>query len=123
LQQLFFYYCLPVAERQNKNIFVPLIKFMSAKTEILFEPFPKQVEFLEAIFSGEYDFVLYGGSIRGGKTFSGIGALLILCKAFPGSRWAIVRTDLQTLRRNTIPSFWKVVPRAFVKSYNQQKES
>ena len=90
--------------------------------EVLFKPFPKQIEFLDAIFSGQFDFVLYGGSIRGGKTFSGIGALVILCKAFPGSRWAIVRTDLQTLRRNTIPSFWKVVPRSFVKSYNQQKE-
>lgn len=86
---------------------------------VLFEPFPKQVEFLEAIFSGKYDFILYGGSIRGGKTFSGIGALIILCRAYPKSRWAIVRKDLQTLKKTTIPSFWKVAPDVFVKKYNQ----
>jgi hypothetical protein len=91
--------------------------------EVLFDPFPKQVEFLEAIFSFKFQFVLYGGAIRGGKTFAGIGALFILCKAFPGSRWAIVRTDLQTLKRNTIPSFWKVAPSKFVKSYNQETQT
>lgn len=96
---------------------------MSENKEILFKPFPKQIEFLEAIFSGRFSFVLYGGSIRGGKTFAGIGALVLLCKAFPRSRWAIVRTDLMTLKRNTIPSFWKVVPTSFVKSYNQATQT
>ena len=91
--------------------------------EILFEPFPKQLEFLESIFSENYDFVLYGGSIRGGKTFAGIGALLLLSKVFPGSRWAIVRDTLQTLKRTTIPSFWKVVPEHFVEKYNQDTQT
>lgn len=90
---------------------------------VLFEPFPKQIEFLESIFSGEYDFVLYGGSIRGGKTFSGIGALLLLCRSFPRSRWAIVRKDLQTLKKTTIPSFWKICPESFVKRYNQDTQT
>jgi len=72
-------------------------------SETLFEPFQKQLEFLEAVFDKEIDIVLYGGAIRGGKTFAGLGALLLLCKKYPKSRWAIVRTDLQTLKRNTIP--------------------
>lgn len=91
--------------------------------EKLFEPFPKQIEFLKAIFSFRWTFILYGGAIRGGKTFAGIGALLLLCKFFPGSRWAIVRDSLATLKRNTIPSFWKIVPESFVKSYNQDTQT
>ena len=66
---------------------------------------------------------MYGGSIRGGKTFAGIGALLLLSKVFPGSRWAIVRDTLQTLKRTTIPSFWKVVPEHFVEKYNQDTQT
>lgn len=96
---------------------------MESNQTVLFEPFPKQIEFMSACLSGQFDFVMYGGSIRGGKTFAGIGLLLILCKAFPGSRWAIVRTDLQTLKRNTIPSFWKVVPKKFVKQYKQDEQT
>jgi hypothetical protein len=117
------------ADRLNKRKFVPHTKFMKENINVLFKPFPKQIEFLNAIFSGNFDFVLYGGSIRGGKTFSGIGALLILCRAFPGSRWAIVRTDLPTLKRNTIPSFWKICPVNFLRGgsiktgYNQDTQT
>ena len=32
--------------------------------EILFEPFPKQQEFIDAAFSGEFSFILFGGAIR-----------------------------------------------------------
>lgn len=94
-----------------------------SNNDVLFDPFPKQIEFLEAVFSGDFDFVLYGGSIRGGKTFAGIGCILLLSKIYPGSRWAIVRDTLPTLKRNTIPSFWKVVPENFVKSYNQDTQT
>lgn len=87
--------------------------------QVLFESFPKQDEFLEAVFSNKYNFIMYGGAIRGGKTFAGIGALLLLCKMYPKSKWAIVRNTLQTLKLNTIPSFRKVCPISFIKSYNQ----
>jgi hypothetical protein len=87
--------------------------------QILFESFPKQDEFLEAIFSFEFNFIMYGGAIRGGKTFAGLGGLLLLCKMFPGSRWCIVRKNLQVLRKTTIPSFVKICPTIFVKKYQQ----
>lgn len=69
---------------------------------------PKQVELINAITSGEYLYVAMGGGIRGTKTFGTLGAFILLCKLFPGSRWAVVRKDLPTLRRNTIPSFYKL---------------
>ncbi len=92
------------------------------KKEILFDPFPKQIEFLSAVFSGLFSVIMYGGAIRGGKTAGGIGALLLLCKKYPGSRWAIVRDSLPTLKRTTIPSFFKFCPKAFIKSYNQDQQ-
>jgi len=91
--------------------------------QILFESFPKQDEFLEAIFSNQYNFIMYGGAIRGGKTFAGLGALLLLCKMYPNSKWCVVRSTLQTLKLNTIPSFTKICPTTFVKKYNQDTQT
>lgn len=90
--------------------------------QVLFEPFPKQLEFLNAVFSKKYKYLLYGGGIRSGKTFGGLGTLILLCKAYPKSRWAIVRDTLPTLKRNTIPSFNKICPTSFIKSYNQDTQ-
>ena len=81
--------------------------------------FPKQVEFWNAVRSPEYMYLLYGGAIRGGKTYVGLGIIFVLCKIFPGSRWAIVRKDLPTLRRNTLPVFDKIAPRPFVGPVNK----
>ena len=91
--------------------------------QVLFESFPKQDEFLEAVFSNNYNFIMYGGSIRGGKTFAGLGALLLLCKMYPKSKWCVVRSTLQTLKLNTIPSFTKICPTSFVKKYNQEMQT
>jgi PBSX family phage terminase large subunit len=91
--------------------------------QILFESFPKQDEFLEAVFGGKHNFILYGGAIRGGKTFAGLGALLLLCKVYHKSKWVVVRNTLQTLKLNTIPSFRKICPIAFIKSYNQDTQT
>ena len=93
---------------------------MSNSEKILFQPFPKQMEFIEAVFSFAYNFILYGGAIRGGKTFALCAVFIMLARFFPGSKWVIIRRDLPTLKRTTIPSFWKVCPENFVKSYNQQ---
>jgi hypothetical protein len=49
----------------------------------------RQEEFIEAVRSGEFLYMLYGGAIRGGKTVVGLWTLILLCKVFPGSRWAI----------------------------------
>jgi hypothetical protein len=86
--------------------------------EILFEPFPKQQEFIDAAFSGKYDFVCYGGAIRGGKTVALLGLFLALSKIYAGSRWAIVRRDLPVIKRNLYPSWDKIKPTKFIKSHN-----
>lgn len=87
--------------------------------ECIFEEQPKQRQFAEAVFSGQYRILAYGGGIRSGKTYALLAVLFALCRIFPRSRWAIVRKDLPTLRRNTIPSFNKLRPRTFVEEINQ----
>jgi hypothetical protein len=83
---------------------------------------PKQIELMDTICSGDYLYIAMGGGIRGTKTFGTISAIIALCKIFPRSRWAIVRKDLPTIRRNTIPSFNKLRDMAdgFVGPIHQQ---
>lgn len=94
----------------------------ATETRVMFDASPKQMEFINAVFSNKYTKILFGGAIRGGKTYAGLGAVLLLCKVFPGSRWAVVRDSLTTLKRNTIPSFLKLCPRSFIESYNQERQ-
>lgn len=70
----------------------------------------KQTEAMQAIESERFDFILYGGAIRGGKTVWGLSALLVLCQIYPKSRWCVIREDLEKIRTTTIPSFTKLEP-------------
>jgi len=75
-----------------------------------FELTEKQAEAMNAISCGDFNFVLYGGAIRGGKTVWGLSALLVMCKIFPNSRWCVIREDMEKIRTTTIPSFMKLEP-------------
>ena len=87
------------------------------------EPFftatPAQERFFAAVFSGEYRFLAYGGGIRSGKSATAIILAQLLCRIFPRSRWAIVRKDLPTLRRNVLPTFNKFRIPGFTGEINQ----
>lgn len=80
---------------------------------------PKQAEFAEAVFSGRYNYLLYGGAIRGGKTVAVLALIIVLCRVYPGSRWAVVRRDLPSLKRNVVPTFERLKPRPFVGDINR----
>lgn len=82
---------------------------------VLFDAFPKQIEFLEKAMNHEHSFVLYGGAIKGGKTYAGLGGLVLLCRQYPLSRWAVVRKDMPTIRRNVYPAVKKIIPEPFCK--------
>jgi hypothetical protein len=99
--------------RQNRQI-----NLETLPQQTILEFLPKQAQLLDEALSGEKDILLYGGAIRGGKTFAALGAIIWLCKMYPQSKWAVVRTDLQKLKQTTIPSFHKICPSNFLKSFN-----
>jgi hypothetical protein len=80
----------------------------AAREVLAFQETPKQQAFMEAVFSQKYRELYYGGAIRGGKSFAVMLVLFVLCRVFPGSRWAVVRKDLPTIRRNLLPVFEKI---------------
>jgi len=89
-----------------------------------FTPTPKQEEFMDAVFSGKYNVVTYGGAIRGGKTYAALGTAVMLSAKYPGSRWAVVRRTLQVLKDTTIKSFFdKICPMGFVEDYNKSEQT
>ncbi len=90
-----------------------------ANKEILLQldNFPKAAQFINAVLSQKYRVICFGGAIRSGKTFNAIGSLVLLHKAFPGSRSIIVRENLDILRKNTLPSCEKAVPSNFVRQF------
>lgn len=72
-----------------------------------FEETPAQKVFAQAAFSGDYRYMLYGGGIRSGKTALALMLVQSLALVYPNSRWAIVRKDLPSIRRNVLPAFSK----------------
>lgn len=83
---------------------------------------PIQVQLMDLITDGRSRIIGFGGGIRGTKTWGSLAALITLCRIFPGSRWCVVRKDLQRIRDTVLPSFEKL--RALVSGFlgpvNQQ---
>lgn len=69
---------------------------------------PLQQKYLEAVLRDDLMFLGVGGGVAGSKTFCVLIALVVLCRLYPGSRWAIVRKDLPTLRNTTLQSFAEI---------------
>lgn len=57
-----------------------------------------------------------------GKTMVCLITLILLCRAFPKSKWCVIRESIPTLKRTTLESFKKIVPQNFVADYNQQDQ-
>lgn len=87
--------------------------------KVLFEPHPKQLEFIQAVYSGRFKYLLFGGAAGGGKSFVSLATLLMLARMYPGSKSFVIRESLPTLKRTTIPSFFKLCPKSFILNYNQ----
>ncbi len=93
---------------------------MSQAEQVLFDisNFPTAKTFINACLSGKYSVICYGGAVRGGKSFNGVGALVLLHALYPHSRSCIIRKNLETLRRNALPTCNKVIPKSAISRYN-----
>lgn len=92
---------------------------MDAQRNVVFKATPKQDEYVSAVLSGKYRHLLYGGAAGGGKTYILCGLLVLLCRVYPGSRWAIVRADLPRLKKTVIPTWNRVAPKPFFGEINK----
>lgn len=73
---------------------------------------PVQERLNNTLTDGKSRIVGFGGGIRGTKTWGTLAEWITLCRIFPGSRWVVVRKDLERLKKTTIPSFEKLAPMA-----------
>ena len=70
---------------------------------------PKQTELWEAWESKEITEAGYGGAAGGGKTRVGCYLAITIAEMYPGSRGAIGRKELKTLRLTTIASLFEIL--------------
>ena len=69
---------------------------------------PKQTLAFEA-WENDYTTELgYGGAAGGGKSRLGCYLIIIGCEKYPGSRWAIGRKELKTLRLTTLTTLFEI---------------
>ena len=92
-------------------------------SKVVFEPHPKQEEFIRAVLSQKYKYLLFGGAAGGGKSYVSLATLIILAKIYPGSKSFVIRESLPTLKRTTIPSFYKLCPKSFIDTHNQAEQT
>jgi hypothetical protein len=86
----------------------------------IIKPTPKQIEAYQACENN--NIVLYGGSIRGGKSYFLILYAFTLAFKYPNSRWIFVRQSLPVLKRTLLVSFREILENGFnqyVESFNQ----
>lgn len=66
---------------------------------------------------------IYGGAIRGGKTFVTLAILIYLSNRYLGSKWHIIRDDFPNLQRTTIPSLEKIIKQSSNWKWNREKSN
>ena len=59
----------------------------------------------------------------GGKTYALLGLFILLSKIYAGSRWAVVRKDLPTIKKNTYPSWDKIKPVNFMEKHDREQHT
>ena len=65
----------------------------------------RQTQAYKLALSGDKQFILFGGAIRGGKTYCLLLTFISLCSKYPRSRWVIIRQSMPTLQRTTLVTF------------------
>lgn len=92
-------------------------------TRPIIKPFKKQVEAKNIAIRPDKSIVLYGGAIRGGKSYWLILMFHSFCISYPGSKWLLLRESGPTLERTLIPTFEKLCNQGimpYIASFNRK---
>ena len=71
--------------------------------------FKKQEDYLAAFLSRKYLYMLYGGAVGGGKSFTTMGIIHLLCMQYPNLRFAVFRKSLKNNKRTSYKTYLKVL--------------
>ena len=74
---------------------------------IVLDPFPKQLEFINACYDPENFFILYGGAIRGGKSMGLMALIQEIKDEFSDARYVIMREDRPQITKNLMPKLFE----------------
>ena len=69
----------------------------------------KQTQAYQLALSGKKRVILYGGAIRGGKSYWLLLTFISLCSKYPKSRWVIIRESLPTLKRTLLVTLQSIL--------------
>jgi hypothetical protein len=81
-----------------------------------------QTKAYDLVINNKKRVIVFGGAIRGGKTYWLLVTLSSLCLIYPRSRYAIIRKSLPDLKRTTFPSFSSILNDGlinYIKSWNR----
>jgi hypothetical protein len=91
------------------------------ENEIRFTPTEKQKEAHKLLRENRQ--VLYGGAVRGAKSYWGCMEIITLCFQYPNSRWLMLRASLPVLRATLLKTFSENFLNkgffAYIKDFNQ----
>lgn len=68
----------------------------------------KQIEAFVKLTDKETKEIFYGGAAGGGKSYLGCFWLIVVCRAYPNTRWFIAREELKRITQSTLITFAKV---------------
>jgi hypothetical protein len=83
----------------------------------------RQTTAYDLAVNGVKKVIVFGGAIRGGKTYWLLLTLSSLCLLYPRSRWVIIRKTLPDLKRTTFPSFSSILNdglNQYISSWNRE---
>ena len=95
---------------------------MDEINKIKFTPTPKQIEAHSLL--KDNTIVLYGGAIRGAKSYWGCLEVITFCFQYPNSRWLMLRESMPTIKATLLKTFTENFLNkgfiSYVKDFNQQ---
>lgn len=89
----------------------------------IIRPTEKQIEAKNIAMLPDKQIILYGGAIRGGKSYWLILMFHSLAMIYPGSKWLMIRESYPLLQLTLIPTFKKLLAaglQPYIKSFDQK---